>query len=85
MLAERRPVPGRPLVRIQLRHAHRLTHSPVQLLGQIGKSRFPCGLGAEVGELFALQQSLPVQDVDTHDVDASLDVPGCPIGLRTDP
>jgi hydroxymethylpyrimidine/phosphomethylpyrimidine kinase len=73
-------------MRIELRHADRGAHARVELVGKRRGRRLPLGLRPEVRELLALQETLPVQDVDGHALDASLVPPGCPpCGLRSHP
>ena len=80
VLTALRRLPGRRLVRVQLVDPARLeplAQSGRQIVGQRSRNRVPRSLGAEVRELLALEQIVPLRHADSHEGDGSLGLPGC--------
>ena len=78
VVAPRRGVPRLALVRVEPVDADRVAHARVETVRQVGKPGLARGLLAQVGELLALEQPLPAQDVDAHAsiVEGCLEAPG---------
>ncbi len=80
VLTALRCLPGRRLVRVELGDPARLeplAQSGRQIVGQRSRDRVPSSLGAEIRELLALEQIVPLRHADSHEADGSLGLPGC--------
>jgi hypothetical protein len=66
VLTARSRVPYLALVRVEPRHTDRIAHPLIEAVRQVGEPRLAFRLGAEVGDLLALEEPFPAEDVDAH-------------------